>query len=251
MILKMNSNETAITSEFNYEEFEKIERKLNKIIPEKRQEKASLYVKSKNPNKRAAAAAIGVGLNELKNDKNIDVRRIVAQRAIEYDKDIVYELVNDKDTTVKTSAIVALGKANLLTEKDIENLETPIIRVLINSRISLDVIAKVYKFGEIKLLLNKELNVMSRRDHIDVEHIRNILNAQPFINGDYFYKIEMEFDEELENEMSDMDIYNKKLKEEENKILEEENSDDDYNESEEFEESDESQKSLDDILSGI
>lgn len=249
MILKINSNETAVTSEFNYEEFEKIERKLNKIIPEKRQEKAALYVKSKNPNKRAAAAAVGVGLNELKKDENIDVRRIVAQRAIEYDKNVVYELVNDSDTTVKTSAIVALGKSNLLTEKDIENLETPIIRVLINSRIALDVIAKVYKFGEIKLLLNKELNVMSRRDHIDVEHIRNILNAQPFINGDYFYKIEMEFDEELENEISDMDIYNKRIKEEEdkekNKVVESESS-------EEFdEEADDSQKSLDDILSGI
>lgn len=243
MILKINNNETAVTSEFNYDEFEKLQRKLNKLVLERKNEKAINYIKSNNPNKRAVAASFGFGLDELKNDNNIDVRRIVAQNAIKYNKDVVYELINDEDTTVKTSAIVALGKAGLLKEKDIENLETPIIRVLINSRIALDVIAKVYKFGEIKLLLNKELNTMSRRDHIDVEPIRNILNAQPFINGDYFYKVEMEFDDELENEISDIDIYNKKLKEEESKKFDEE--------SDEFFDEASENKSLDDILSGI
>lgn len=245
MILKINNNETAITSDFNYDEFENLQKKINNLVIEKRKSKALLYSKSKNPNKRAAAATVGINLDDLKNDDDVNVRRIVAQNALSYNKQIVYDLINDHDTTVKTSAIVALGKAGYLTEKDIENIETPIIRVLIKSRIALKEIAKVYKFGEIKLLLNNELNLMSKRDNIDVDPIRNILNAQPFINGDYFYKIDYEFDEDFDDiELSDYEIYNKKLKEQE-KLTEANN-----NFNEENNGSDNS-GSLDDLISNI
>ena len=112
---------------------------------------------------------------------------------------------------------------------------------MIKERYSLMQIARIHKVGEVKKAMVRELYRMSRYENLDVEDIRTELNSQPFVFGDYLYKMDVEIDpSEEDNEIDPYDEYLKKensVKEESAEVEEEPSSDDEM--------------SLDELLSKI
>jgi len=195
------------------------------------------YSMSEDPNERAIAAKYGANLEYLMEDEDVDVLKNVARYSAKYNEKIARYFFESGNMELRTLATLSLSESNLLSDKEIENLETPILRLLIKNRSSLMQIARIHKTGEIKVFMNHELYKMSRYEHLDVTDLRNELNSQPFLLGDYLYKMELDLEDEMEDAYSPMDDYLKKEKE--------------IKEEPEFETEPEKELSLDDLLKKV
>lgn len=219
--------------------------KLERSLPPDSSTELLLYSTSDDVNKRALAAKHGVNLEYLAEDEDINVLKYVARYSAKYSEEIARYFFNSENRELHTLAALSLSEADLLTDKEIENMETPVLRLLIKNRSSLMQIARIHKVGEIKVLMNQELNKMSRYENKDVTALRNELNSQPFLLGDYMYKMEIEIDD-LEDAVTPFDDYLKNEKEKERQKEEINTSDESTDDSDNTD-----GLSLDDLLSKI
>ena len=199
--------------EFRYSRFKKCENQLLSLPVSDRDIKLMEYSMDEDPNKRAVAAKYGENLEYLIDDENFDVLKILARHSAEYSEDIARYFFNGNDSELKMESAISLASQNMLKDSEFETLDAPILRAFIKRRLCLMQIAKVHKTGEIKELLNRELYRMSRFEHKDVTELRNELNSQPFITGDYMYKMDFDLDDlEIDTEESPFDAYLRKDK---------------------------------------
>lgn len=178
-------------------ETEKYTRKLERTPKNSLAKEIERYAKSPDVNMRIAAAHYILAQDILINDKDYRVLRTMADTIIRNDLEAAHKLLNHPQIEVRSCAAIALAQKDELTYKELSRLDIPIIRSLISKRLCLSDIAEIYKHGDIKTLLNDELNVMSRRDHIEVKEIRDKLNAHPFRQGIGSFEVIDELDEDF------------------------------------------------------
>lgn len=185
-----------IIIKYSKAESEKFTNKLKRLKSEAQKEYVLAYAQSENVNKRIAAAHFNASFDLLLEDSDIRVVKTLAENSVKTAPDLARNFLKHNSMEVRSSAAVALAKHGALTENELCELDVPIVRNLISKRLYLMEIARIYKHGDIKKLLNDELNVMSRRDKIDVKDIRDVLNAHPFRQGDISYEVLDELEEE-------------------------------------------------------
>ena len=214
---------------------------IERMNEQKKHKTLLAYSKSEDSNKRSVAAMCGVNLEKLVHDEDINVLKTVARYSAEYSEKIAREFFASDNVELHTMAALSLASQNMLTDKEVENMEAPILLAMIKERYSLMQIARIHKVGEVKKAMVRELYRMSRYENLDVEDIRTELNSQPFVFGDYLYKMDVEIDpSEEDTEIDPYDEYLKKensVKEESAEVEEEPSSDDEM--------------SLDELLSKI
>lgn len=182
---------------YSKSETEKYTRKLERTPKDSLEIEVQQYAASPNVNMRIAAAHFIYAQNILMKDKDYRVLRTMADTIIRKDLEAAHKLLKHPHIEVRSCAAIALAQKEQLSYEELSSLDVPIIRSLISKRLCLEDIAEIYKHGDIKTLLNDELNVMSRRDHIEVKEIRDKLNAHPFRQGIGSFEVIDELDEDF------------------------------------------------------
>ena len=118
------------------------------------------YAESPNINMRIAAAGNLAAKDYLIEDPDYRVSKTMAQTIIRNNPNSAHDFLSSPKMEIRSCAAIFLAEKGLLTENELEDLDIPIVRNLIFKRLYLKEIASIYKNGDIKTLLNDELNIL-------------------------------------------------------------------------------------------